>query len=457
MPEFGHTIVQKGDLMSNCAVPTGIEAAGLLASLSAGGNRAEQALVRLFPHLDVDAVTQLSLAADEPPRALDPEGFWTMVHILEGRAVFALRTFRRARLRIEDGPWAEMQRVGDTSLVFATWAFSERRTYSYSLRIDDLYAGTGDFAAYGPASFPSEGVADGLLSGPYHVESQIYLSATTTYWLYANAGVDADVASPAMIWHDGEGYLDPADGYAHRLKIVSDNLVAAGTLPPMVHVLVSPSAGGRQLPLQYEGQTQQSAMRSLQYDTVSETYGRHLLDEVLPDVGRHYALRADGYSRATAGLSSGGICAFTLSWFHPADFARAMSGIGSFTGLRWEPGQLVPGGFLYPFLIRRNPPKNIRAWISDGSWDVDVGEPGRADMLGAGSWPLANLSLIQALAARRYDFEFRFGTAGHNAAQTGLDLPEALSWLWRDYDPAKKYQAFAAERERRPLRVRLVE
>ena len=42
-------------------------------------------------------------------------------------------------------------------------------------------------------------------------------------------------------------------------------------------------------------------MRSIEYDTVSDRYGKYVLEEVLPDVEKTYKLRPDSYSRAIAG------------------------------------------------------------------------------------------------------------------------------------------------------------
>lgn len=46
---------------------------------------------------------------------------------------------------------------------------------------------------------------------------------------------------------------------------------------------------------------------------------------------------------------------------------------------------------------------------------------------------------------KEYDFHFRFGAAAHGGAQAGLDLPESLAWLWRDYDAKKTAQEFHIE------------
>lgn len=252
-----------------------------------------------------------------------------------------------------------------------------------------------------------------------------------------------------MIWHDGDGFVGANDLSRHRLQIVSDNLVDRGAIPPMVHLLVSPSRPGEALDLQYPGQTPQAAMRSLQYDTVSPRYGLHLLREVIPNAQQHVRLRHDGYSRGTAGLSSGGLCAFKLAWFQPGEFTRAMSGIGSFTGLRWASGDDEAGGFMLSNHVRVDPKRNIRVWLSEGMNDIEVDESGRSDLLRAGSWPLNNIQLANALKIRGYDFHFRYGNGHHTTAQTAVDLPHALTWLWRDYDPAREEQLFEQEERER--------
>ena len=46
---------------------------------------------------------------------------------------------------------------------------------------------------------------------------------------------------------------------------------------------------------------------------------------------------------------------------------------------------------------------------------------------------------------RGYDFHFSYGTGTHNHAQSNSEMPEALAWLWRDYDPKKTEQTYEME------------
>jgi enterochelin esterase family protein len=184
-------------------------------------------------------------------------------------------------------------------------------------------------------------------------------------------------------------------------------------------------------------------MRSTLYDTVSDRYARFLRDEIIPEVAAKYNLRKDAYSRAIAGLSSGGICSFNAAWFMPDQFSRVLSWIGSFTSIQWkEDPQNPDGGQDYPEKVLREPHHNLRVWLQDGSNDQE--NPNY------GSWPLANVRLANALKLKNYDFHFSFGKGTHNSGQGAAELPQEMIWLWRDYAPAKTEQTFAMDDAEKP-------
>ena len=281
----------------------------------------------------------------------------------------------------------------------------------------------GDAIGYNPDSYVKPGVPRGKTGDKQTIVSKIYDGMKSDYWVYASPGVDPAVPAPLMVWQDGQGLI--GDYSRSRLFTVTENLIAQKLLPPMVHVMISPgqSTDGR-------------AMRSIEYDTVSDRYARFLMEEVLPEVEKTYKLRPDGYSRAIGGESSGGICAFNVAWLMPDKFSRVHSAVGSFTSIQWRPEEKVEGGNVYPFKVRKEPKRNIRVWMSDGSDDLENDH---------GSWPMQNIQMANSLKLKEYDFHFRFGTAAHGSAQAGLDLPESLAWLWRDYDPKKTAQDFHIE------------
>jgi enterochelin esterase family protein len=292
----------------------------------------------------------------------------------------------------------------------------------------------GDAVGYNPDSYPKPGVPHGKLSEKHTMTSKIYDGMKYDYWVYASPGVDPNDPAPLMVWQDGQSLITELGGI--RLITVTENLVQQGLLPPLVHVMIAPgtSADGK-------------AMRSIEYDTVSDRYPRFLMEEVLPEVEKTYKLRPDGYSRAIAGESSGGICAFNAAWLMPDKFARVHSAVGSFTSIQWRSKENNDGGNVYPFMVRKEPKRNIRIWMSDGADDLENEH---------GSWPMQNIAMANSLKLREYDFHFRFGTAAHGGAQAALDLPESLTWLWRDYDPKKTSQEFTmdpAEKEKPFFRV----
>jgi enterochelin esterase family protein len=292
----------------------------------------------------------------------------------------------------------------------------------------------GDAIGYNPDSYARPGVPHGTLSEKHTIVSRIYDGMKSDYWVYASPGVDPNVPAALMVWQDGQGLIGTYSGL--RLFTVTENLIDQKLLPPMVHVMIAPgqSTDGR-------------AMRSIEYDTVSDRYPRFLMEEVLSEVEKVYKLRPDGYSRAIAGESSGGICAFNAAWLLPEKFSRVHSAVGSFTSIQWRPQDKLEGGNVYPFKVRKEPKRNIRVWMSDGSDDLENEH---------GSWPMQNIEMANSLKLKEYDFHFRFGTAAHGGAQAGLDLPESLTWLWRDYDPKKTsqdYQMEPAEKEKPFFRV----
>jgi len=402
-------------------------------------------------------------ARDRPPVAgtsgVPTAASGEVAAVWQDEILVALHSAEAGRVSLDGHPPVPMRRLGDTSLSYALLPLtSASPTHRYRLFAGGRDVGSGEVAAYGPLSYEQPGVARGALSGPFTLTSRIYPGASVEFWIYANAGVDPARPAPLMVWQDGARYVGAADLVNYRLQIVTDNLVAAGRMPPALHVLAAPATGGEPLPPRFAGDTQATQMRSRQYDSFSPRYGEHVLGELLPAVERRFRLRTDAYSRAAAGLSSGGVCAFTLAWFHNDAFSRVHSNIGSFTALQWHPGRHEEGGNLVADWVRRAPRRNIRVWMSDGACDMEVDSDDRPDLFAAGSWPLHNIAMANALKLRGYDFHFRFGEGLHSTAQGAHDLPDSLAWLWRDYDPARDAQSYEqepAEQAKPIFRVRI--
>ena len=353
--------------------------------------------------------------------------------------LFAAEGQTSATVSIDGQPPAALGRLPDSDLWFRVFKMRTGVTHSYQLTADGKPVGARrDLAGYNPDSWPCPGVPKGALSEKRTITSKIFNGATADYWIYASPGVDPAQPAPLMVWQDGQGLVN-GDLSALHLFTVTENLVAQHLIPPMIHVMIAPAVG-----------TDKRSLRSIEYDTVSDRYGRFLMEEVLPEVEKTYKLRGDGYSRAIAGESSGAICSFNVAWFFTEKFTRVHSTIGSYTSIQWRPDEHLDGGNIYPFKIRKEPKKNIRVWQSDGMEDIENQ---------FGSWPAQAVQFANSLKMKGYDFHFRFGEAAHNSAQAALDLPESLAWLWRDYDPSKTEQIYEqdpAERDKPLFRFKIV-
>ncbi len=268
----------------------------------------------------------------------------------------------------------------------------------------------------GPDSLPQEGVPQGTVTQHTLNDSTVYPGTTRDYWVYVPAQYDATSPACVMVFQDGGWYVSLERDF--RVPTVFDNLIQQGKMPVTIGIFINPG----EYPAEKEGD-KPKRNRSVEYDSLDDLYARFLLEDVLPRVGKEYTLTEDPESRAIGGISSGGICAFTVAWERPDAFRKVLSHVGSFTNIR--------GGHVYPALIRKEEKRPIRIFLQDGENDLDNVH---------GNWPLGNMQMDKALTFAEYDHTFVMGTEGHNGKHGGAILPESLVWLWRDHPgvtPAK--------------------
>jgi enterochelin esterase-like enzyme len=374
---------------------------------------------------------------------------------------FVTEANSKPTLFIDDGAGPEMRQIAGSNLWY-TPARIERlgtsHTFHY-LVAHEKFGGSYDVPVYTPDSYQHPGVPVGKLSEKLTHTSKIYDGMKSNYWIYVPAQYDAKTAAALLVVQDGEGYID-REGKNKTLNVV-DNLIAQKKIPAMIVVFINPGdiSGSPGTPTynfveaygKKWNRTLKDSMRSTLYDTVSDRYARFLRDELLAEVSAKYNIRKDAYSRSITGLSSGGICSFNAAWQQPDQFARVISWIGSFSAIQWKEDPSNPdGGQDYPDKILREPKRNIRVWLQDGSEDLD---------LRYGNWPLANLRMANALKATGYDFHLSFGRGTHNSAHGAAEFPAEMTWLWRDYDPSKTSQTFEqdpGEKDRPPFRVSII-
>lgn len=254
-----------------------------------------------------------------------------------------------------------------------------------------------------------EGVPEGRVE-KFSWTSQIYPDTLRDVWVYIPKQYDGSKPACLMVFQDGQGCISEKGEW--RVPIVFDNLIAKKDMPVTIGVFINPGNNPA------AKSKQKYSNRSPEYDTVSDTYSKFLLEEVLPEVKKRYELKItdDPEGRAIAGGSSGGICAFSVAWFRPDSFHKVFSYVGSFTNIRH--------GDQYPQLVRKSEKKPIRIYMQDGTNDLQNQ---------FGKWFEANTAMAAALEEKGYDYVFTVGDGGHNSWHASSIFPDVLRWMWRDY------------------------
>ncbi len=255
-------------------------------------------------------------------------------------------------------------------------------------------------------SKPQTGAPKGSLIEDVHIAraDSVFPGTERAVKIYLPPGFDREREWPFMVFQDGVIYQAP---------VVFDNLIHKKDIPPLVGIFIKPgvvpAANDNALP---------RFNRSYEYDSVTDTYSHFLIDELLPALEAKYGLKlsADPNQAAIAGNSSGGICAFMVAWHRPDRFRRVFTGVGTYVGIR--------GADRLPVLIRKIEPKPLRVFLQSGTGDND---------LYCGDWWMANQMMQRSLAWAGYDVNHAWGEGGHNQKHATQVFPDALRWLWRDW------------------------
>ena len=260
-------------------------------------------------------------------------------------------------------------------------------------------------------SLEQPGVPKGEVTEHSWNDSKIYPGTVRKYSVYVPKQYDASKPACVFVCQDGVLYKAPT---------VFDNLIHKKEMPATIGIFIKPGdkalKPGEAPRKRADGRPAPPANRSVEYDSLGDTYSKFLLEEILPEVAKQYNLTKDPEGRAIAGSSSGGICAFTVCWERPDQFRKCFTTVGSFTNIR--------GGNKYPDLVRAGEKKPIRIFQQDGANDI---------MNQFGSWPEANKALARALDEKGYEHKFVFGEGVHSANHGTQLFPEAMRWLWRGY------------------------
>jgi enterochelin esterase family protein len=245
----------------------------------------------------------------------------------------------------------------------------------------------------------------------------------------------AGTGAPVIVAQDGDNFFN----FVTLLSNTLDNLIAAKKLPAIVAVFANNGGGDAQ-----------GSERGLEYDTVSGVYAEWVDGELLPRVeletktqlpAQPVTFTHDPEGRAALGGSSGGAAAFSMLWWHPDLFRRAVTYSGSFVAQEFPINPAHPlGAWNYHedmdnddggIIAKTDPVKPIRAWLECGTNDNDVGSTQypHYDM------QFANQRMELKLARKGYHVHLDHGAgAGHvDSRVIQQTLPEAMLWVWRGY------------------------
>ncbi len=267
---------------------------------------------------------------------------------------------------------------------------------------------------YGPESLGHSDIPRGELTTHVWNDSKVFPGTIRKYYVYVPAQYDSARPAALMVFQDGHTYIKEDGDF--RVPVVFDNLIDKGDMPVTIGVFVDPGHKNDELPPE-PGWRPRPENRSYEYDTLSGDYAEFLLTEILPEVRKQYNITDDPDGHAICGISSGGICAFTVAWERPDQWRKVLSHVGSFVNIR--------GGDVYPGKIRKTENKPLRIFLQDGNNDLDNEH---------GNWPLGNKQMFSALTFKAYDVKFVYGEGAHNGNHGGAILPNSLRWLWRDYE-----------------------
>src|SRR6476646_11130759 len=177
----------------------------------------------------------------------------------------------------------------------------------------------------GPDSQRHPGVPQGKVT-KYEWTSKIYPGTVRDYWVYVPAQYKPEKPACTMVFQDVITFVNETGAF--KATIVFDNLIHKGDMPVTIGVFINPGvvpgAGAN---------TQSRFNRSAEYDAVGPRFPTFLIEEILPEVARHYNLSKDPNDRAISGSSSGGNASFNAAFTRPDVFHRVLSSLGGFTNL----------------------------------------------------------------------------------------------------------------------------
>jgi enterochelin esterase-like enzyme len=283
----------------------------------------------------------------------------------------------------------------------------------------------GDGTIPHPAPYPAPPETMGRVGGapagvmsPWtmYASKAIYPGMKFQYAIHVPAQYQKGKPAALMVFFDGQHYGGPntpnaAEDYHWNAHFLIENLIHTGDMPVTISVYIDP---GTPSGIFHRNTQPDDSLRSQQYDTPSDVHSKFLLNEFLPDVILNkYDIVDDPEGWALAGHSSGGICAFMVTWYRPDKFRKSVTSSASYSNT----------GGRFPAAISQlaGPAKPIRTTLLSGTKDL-------------GGWFGANTAAADALKAKGYHYRYRTGVDNHTPPLASINESiEAYKWVWRGY------------------------
>lgn len=306
-----------------------------------------------------------------------------------------------------------LQRLEQTTFWFDRRSYEPDARLDYHLLVDDLDVGDPRNPLAAPSGFgpraelrmprysapelwrPRADVPHGTLERFDAVTSRAY-PATRTVWVYTPPGFDPTRRYPSVYFHDGGDYLHLGGAAA-----IFDNMIAAGSIPPCVAVLINPS-------VEYG--------RVHDYD-FNPRYAAFVCAELVPQIDRRYHTRRGPEQRAIIGASFGGLIALWIAHQRPDVFGL----VGSQSGFVSRSNNALIERFQHA------PPLPLTIHAIIGTYETHIGslERGSAEA----DFVRGNRRLRDVLVERGYRHAYAEYHEGHSWGLWRARLGDALMFL----------------------------
>jgi enterochelin esterase-like enzyme len=159
--------------------------------------------------------------------------------------------------------------------------------------------------------------------------------------------------------------------------------------------------------------------RSEEYDKRTDKYGKMILTDLVPELQKTFDLVDDPNGWAIAGHSSGGGCAFNVTWTFNDKFHKALTNSGTFVSLQ------EPGNHDYVNIVKTEPKRPIRTTLQAGTNDLAC--------CGT-SWRKVNDEMSETFTTAGYPYRYMKSSTQHGPTDWhSADFPAAMRWLWKGY------------------------